>query len=539
MLFLDRAWPWQATAPWLLAMVLAPLAVLCWQWGYWWVLQRMGAAGPAARRAFHWSLAPLWLGALGLLLFYLNDTTHHLLCHVALPRILAMYTVVGVTLCLQVWVLDTAPALERWPPLRFASLFRKVDSSREPGKAPEPLTGAWRQVARFLRAHGAFVLLLLAGLGLRLRDILHEGGDVAHFYLFASTVFTDIHFLFYHMSRGVQWAHSFTHNQLATFILIMAPFWRAAFNLDWPQILAIKIPTYTADALSATVVYVLALQGFRRFSEGKPESAGKRLVAAIPGSAPLTASIVALVAAGAWYLHPWLLTATVENAQTQGVALLFFVLAVARWEKPWLCGIFLALAASTRLDFGIAGIVAFCWYLRWRGVRDAGLYALTSVGLLGLVAVPYAAADFAAFRWALGGQLLELGEPLHLAQEVFRALGAAVPAWLETLDNRYVGLANALFAMLVMFDPNHRRALAKAGLFYIITLPVIHVRYLIFGWAALLLFALPSPLRLLFLGPVLLLVSLPIPRLLLLGTFCAVFVALFFTRDGRANSEVD
>ena len=112
---------------------------------------------------------------------------------------------------------------------------------------------------------------------------------------------------------------------------------------------------------------------------------------------------------------------------------------------------------------------------------------------MGLIAVPYAAVDLTAFRWALGGHLLDRGEPLLLVQEIYEAFGASAPAWLNALDNRYVGLANALFAILVMFDPSHRRALAKAGLFYILTLPVIHVRYLLFGWAALFLFAAPPP----------------------------------------------
>ena len=252
-------------------------------------------------------------------------------------------------------------------------------------------------------------------------------------------------------------------------------------------------------------------------------------------SAPRLGLLVALVAAAVWYLHPWLLTATIDNAQSHAVALLFFVLAVARWEKPWLAGIFLALAASTRLEFGIAGIVAFFWYLRWRGVQDAGLYALTSLGLLGLIAVPYAAVDLTAFRWALGGHLLDRGEPLLLVQEIYEAFSASAPAWLNALDNRYVGLANAFFAILVMFDPSHRRALAKAGLFYILTLPVIHVRYLLFGWAALFLFAVPHHRRLLYLVPALLWVTAEIPRLWLLGTFLAVFVALFFTKEPHSE----
>ena len=183
--------------------------------------------------------------------------------------------------------------------------------------------------------------------------------------------------------------------------------------------------------------------------------------------------------------------------------------------------------------------MAFCWYLRWRSLQDAGLYTLTALGLLGLIAVPYAAVDFTAFRWALGGHLLDRGDPLLLVQEVYQAFGAAVPAWLDALDNRYVGLVNAFFAMVVMFDPNHRRALAKAGLFYILTLPVIHARYLLFGWAALFLFALPHHRRALYLVPFVFWVSIDIPRLWLLGTFLAVFVALFFINDERTESAAD
>ena len=547
MLFVDRAWPWQASLPWLLAIALAPVGVICWQWAYWWVLRRMGAQGPALGRAFNWSLAPLWLGAPGLALFYLNDFTHHLLWHVALAKILAAYVIVGITLALQVWVLDTAPALDRWPPLRLAmlfrqatpfrlaTLFRRTTPFRHSRESGNPLLESWSQVWQLLRVHAALVILLVAGLALRLRDLLLEGGDVEHFYFYASTVFTNIHFLYYHLTRDLPWPL----DQLATFNLIMAPLWRAAYHFDWPQILSIKIPTYTADVLSTIVIYALVLQAQRRFSGGvagdaDSESDGEYLL-----SAPRLGLLVALVAAAVWYLHPWLLTATIDNAQSHAVALLFFVLAVARWEKPWLAGIFLALAASTRLEFGIAGIVAFFWYLRWRGVQDAGLYALTSLGLLGLIAVPYAAVDLTAFRWALGGHLLDRGEPLLLVQEIYESFGASAPAWLNALDNRYVGLANALFAILVMFDPSHRRALAKAGLFYILTLPVIHVRYLLFGWAALFLFALPNHRRLLYLVPALLWVTAEIPRLWLLGTFLAVFVALFFTKERRPGARID
>ena len=499
--------------------------------------------GPALGRAFNWSLAPLWLGAPGLALFYLNDFTHHLLWHVALAKILAAYVIVGITLALQVWVLDTAPALDRWPPLRLAmlfrqatpfrlaTLFRRTTPFRHSRESGNPLLESWSQVWQLLRVHAALVILLAAGLALRLRDLLLEGGDVEHFYFYASTVFTKIHFLYYHLTRDLPWPL----DQLATFNLIMAPLWRAAYHFDWPQILSIKIPTYTADVLSTIVVYALVLQAHRYFSGGVAGGADSESDGEASLSAPRLGLLVALVAAAVWYLHPWLLTATIDNAQSHAVALLFFVLAVARWEKPWLAGIFLALAASTRLEFGIAGIVAFFWYLRWRGVQDAGLYALTSLGLLGLIAVPYAAVDFAAFRWALGGHLLDRGEPLLLVQEIYEAFGASAPAWLNALDNRYVGLANAFFAILVMFDPSHRRALAKAGLFYILTLPVIHVRYLLFGWAALFLFAVPHHRRLLYLVPGLLWVTADIPRLWLLGTFLAVFVALFFTKEPQTE----
>ncbi len=547
MLFVDRAWPWQASLPWLLAIALAPVGVICWQWAYWWVLRCMGAQGPALGRAFNWSLAPFWLGAPGLALFYLNDFTHHLLWHVALAKILAAYVIVGITLALQVWVLDTAPAVDRWPPLRLAmlfrqatpfrlaTLFRRTTPFRHSRESGNPLLESWSQVWQVLRVHAALVILLAAGLALRLRDLLLEGGDVEHFYFYASTVFTNIHFLYYHLTRDLPWPQ----DQLATFNLIMAPLWRAAYHFDWPQILSIKIPTYTADVLSTIVVYTLVLQAQRRFSGGVAGDADSESDGASLLSAPRLGLLVALVAASVWYLHPWLLTATIDNAQSHAVALLFFVLAVARWEKPWLAGIFLALAASTRLEFGIAGIVAFFWYLRWRGVQDAGLYALTSLGLLGLIAVPYAAVDLTAFRWALGGHLLDRGEPLLIVQEIYESFGASAPAWLNALDNRYVGLVNALFAILVMFDPSHRRALAKAGLFYILTLPVIHVRYLLFGWAALFLFALPHHRRLLYLVPALLWVTAEIPRLWLLGTFLAVFVALFFTKEPRMESEPD
>ena len=532
MLFVDRAWPWQASLPWLLAIALAPVGVICWQWAYWWVLRRMGAQGPALGRAFNWSLAPLWLGAPGLALFYLNDFTHHLLWHVALAKILAAYVIVGISLALQVWVLDTAPALDRWPPLRLAMLFRQATPFRHSRESGNPLLESWSQVWQLLRVHAALVILLVAGLALRLRDLLLEGGDVEHFYFYASTVFTNIHFLYYHLTRDLPWPL----DQLATFNLIMAPLWRAAYHFDWPQILSIKIPTYTADVLSTIVVYALVLQAQRHFSGGVAGDADSESDGEASLSAPRLGLLVALVAAAVWYLHPWLLTATIDNAQSHAVALLFFVLAVARWEKPWLAGIFLALAASTRLEFGIAGIVAFFWYLRWRGVQDAGLYALTSLGLLGLIAVPYAAVDLSAFRWALGGHLLDRGEPLLLVQEIYESFGASAPAWLNALDNRYVGLANALFAILVMFDPSHRRALAKAGLFYILTLPVIHVRYLLFGWAALFLFALPYHRRLLYLVPALLWVTAEIPRLWLLGTFLVrVRGAVFHQRASHGD----
>ena len=544
MLFLDRAWPWQASLPWLLAIAIAPVGVICWQWAYWWVLRRMGAQGPASVLAFRWSLAPLWLGAPGLALLYLSEFAHHLLWHVALAKILAAYVIVGISLALQVWALDTAPALDRWPPLRLAmlfrwttpfrlaTLFRRTTPFRHSRESGNPLLESWSQVWQLLRVHAALVVLLVAGLALRLRDLLLEGGDVEHFYFYASTVFTNIHFHYYHLTRDLPWPL----DQLATFNLIMAPLWRAAYQFDWPQILSIKIPTYTADVLSTIVIYALVLQAQRHFSGGDAGDADSESDGESFLSAPRLGMLVALVAASVWYLHPWLLTATIYNAQSHAVALLFFVLAVARWEKPWLAGIFLALAASTRLEFGIAGIVAFFWYLRWRGVQDAGLYALTSLGLLGLIAVPYALADFTALRWALGGHLLDRGEPLLLVQEIYESFGASAPAWLNALDNRYVGLVNALFAILVMFDPSHRRALAKAGLFYILTLPVIHVRYLLFGWAALFLFALPHHRRLLYLVPALLWVTAEIPRLWLLGTFLAVFVALFFTKESESAS---
>ncbi len=536
LLFVGRAWPWQAPLSWFLAMALAPLAVIGWQMAYRWLLRRMGAADAAISTVCNWSQAPLWLGGPGLVLFYAHDHVHHLLWHVALARILAVYASAGAPLALQVWALDTAPALHRWPPLRLWAFLRPAPGGRSASGAlgEAPVAALWHGLWRGLRVHAAFLGLLAAGLAVRLRDLLLEGGDVAHFYFYASTILTDKHFLYYHITRDLPWPQ----DQLATFHLIMAPIWRGYYEFDWPQVLAIKIPTYTADVLSAVVVYVLALHALRRWADGAfgggPETGGSPATGGGPmAAARRAAPLLALVAAALWYFNPWLLTATIPNAQSHAVALLFFVLAVARWDKPWLAGIFLALAATTRLEFGIAGIVAFWWFLRWRGMREAGLYALTSLGLLGFIAGPYALADFEAMRWALGGHLLERGEPLLIVQEAYRALGAATPGWLNALDNRYVGLANAAFAILVMFDPHHRRALAKAGLFYILTLPVIHARYLLFGWAALFLFALPHPHRLLALVPFVLWVSLDVPVLWFLGTFLAAFVVLFLTKNSQ------
>ena len=128
---------------------------------------------------------------------------------------------------------------------------------------------------------------------------------------------------------------------------------------------------------------MLVLQAQRHFLGGvagdaDSESDGEALL-----SAPRLGLLVALVAAAVWDLHPWLLTATIDNAQSHAVALLFFVLAVARWEKPWLAGIFLALAASTRLEFGIAGIVAFFLVpalARLSGRRTLRTHVARSVG---------------------------------------------------------------------------------------------------------------------------------------------------------------
>ena len=293
--------------------------------------------------------------------------------------------------------------------------------------------------------------LLLAGL---LRVVLqfdsYHPGDMDRLVAIADELLGSTPLAYYHNHFADRWVY----NHLAFFPLLMAPL-VDLFNLvlhintAW----AAKLLIGAAELGVGVVLYQAAGRDRRAWG---------------------------VAAAAGWLLAPW----AIGGDHPVPAAVLFTLLALCNTRRGWLCGLLLAFGIGTRnevLFFALPLAVHFAAERRW---RDLVAYsAVTAVGM-SLMILPFLIYDPIAFDYGVRGQLQ------RDAGDLISTFSAALLPWLNSgqaifLQNNPTLLAvgvNLVLSLLAFRDRNLTRVVLVVALGYLITLPLVHERYMLFSY---------------------------------------------------------
>jgi hypothetical protein len=295
-------------------------------------------------------------------------------------------------------------------------------------------------------------MLLIAGVALALRLKRIDESltlDIKHFIEFAETLFTGRHFDYY---AGVS-GHEFTYAHLPVFPHLLAPVLRLFRALGLDDLHAIKAIAYAADLGAAYCLYLLGRrQGLAR----------------LPALALLTL----------WLFHPRVVEASVGQAHVVSLAVLFMFLALLRKDVPWQAGLFWALAVATRTEFIFLALAAAVHYGVHRRAQFRG-FLFGAVAVFAVFVLPYLIRDFEALRWGVYGHLSGRGDGLPLFRAIFDLLGRPFPDALVGPNDWYLRIAAPVVIALTAFDRKLQRVLLAISLVFVLSLMVVHARYLV------------------------------------------------------------
>lgn len=283
--------------------------------------------------------------------------------------------------------------------------------------------------------------------------------DIEHFIEFAEMLFTGRHFDYYALVNG----HEFTYAHLPLFPYLLAPVLAVFRAGGLEDLYAIKAIAYAADFGAAFCLYLLV----RRHGLARP---------------------AALAVMTMWLFSPRVIEASVGQAHVVSLAVLFMFLALLREKSGWQAGLFWALAIATRTEFIFLAASAALFYGRHR--RDQFPALLLGGGaVFALIVLPYVIRDFEALRWAVYGHLGGRGDGLPLFRAFFGVLGQPFPEFLTGPNDWFIRLAVPAAVLLTLFDRDYHRALLKVAVVFVLSLMVVHSRYLLMPFALAAVFA--------------------------------------------------
>ena len=296
----------------------------------------------------------------------------------------------------------------------------------------------------------AMLLIAAIALILRLKRIDESLTlDIKHFVEFAETLFTGRHIDYY---AGVS-GHEFTYAHLPVFPHLLAPVLRLFRSLGLDDLHAIKAVAYAADLGATSCLYLLARrQGLAR----------------VPALALMTL----------WLFHPRVVEASVGQAHVVSLAVLFMFLALLRKDVPWQAGLFWALAVGTRTEFIFLALAATVHYGVHRRAQVRP-FLLGASAVFAVFVLPYVIRDFGALRWGVYGHLGGRGDGLPLFRAVFDLFGRPFPDALTGPNDWYLRIAAPVAVALTAFDRNFQRVLMAVSLVFVLSLMVVHARYLV------------------------------------------------------------
>jgi hypothetical protein len=283
--------------------------------------------------------------------------------------------------------------------------------------------------------------------------------DIKHFIEIAEMLFTSRNFDYYAAVNG----HEFTYAHLPLFPYLLAPVLGVFRAVGLEDLHAIKVIAYAADFGAALCLYFLV----RRHGLARP---------------------AALAVMTMWLFSPRVIEASVGQAHVVSLAVMFMFLALL-WEKTgWQAGLFWALAIVTRTEFIFLAGAAALFYARHR--RDQlPAFLLGGAAVFGVIVLPFIIRDFDALRWAVYGHLGERGDGLPLFRAVFRVLGQPFPEFLTGPNDWFIRLAVPVAVVVTLFERDYHRALLKVAAVFVLSLMVVHSRYLLMPFALAAVFA--------------------------------------------------
>lgn len=295
-------------------------------------------------------------------------------------------------------------------------------------------------------------IVLIAGLALLVRFKRIDESltlDVKHFIAFAEMLFTRGHFDYYAAVNG----NEFTYAHLPLFPHILAPVLRLfrALGLEDPH--AVKVVAYAADVGASVCLYLLV----RRHG-----------IARLPALAVMTM----------WLFHPRVMDASVGQAHVVSLAVLFMFLALLREKHPWQAGAFWALAVATRTEFVFLAAAATLHYGFHRR-SQLPTFLLGAGAVFAVFVLPYVIRDFEALRWGVYGHLRGRGDGLPLLRAVYDLFGWSFPEALRGPNDWVIRLAPPLAILLTVRDRNYHRVLFFVSLVFVLSLMIVHARYLV------------------------------------------------------------
>lgn len=312
------------------------------------------------------------------------------------------------------------------------------------------LAGRGRLVGK-LRPHWLLLMVMVAGFAVRLTVIWDaHPGDMSDTLSVAYSILSWPPFGYYHSYRPQPSVYA----HLPLYPALIAPFYWVFENI-------LKLPTmWVAKLISAVADLAVAVLIYRQAG-----GSWKWLWGAVLSAA---------------YLLSPLVISSDDHAVATSAA--FTIAACATLERPWLCGLMIALASATRNEAAFLVLPLAIHFLFKRELREGvvflGVYLTVLVGFgLPFVLTDPEAIDYAMRRQSLRqaapevSSLLAILQP-HLSQGLYTLLQK------NPLLLTLAGTLSA--ALLALRDRRVMRVALVVGTIYIMALPVLHPRYLLF-----------------------------------------------------------
>ena len=302
---------------------------------------------------------------------------------------------------------------------------------------------------RILVAVGLFGLSLIA-LSIRLSQ--RDGSlteDLRHFYEFTEMMFSPDHFNYY--AAVAQREFTYAHLPLVPYLL--APLMWASRQAGQPDLHSVKALIYAADLAAGVVLYFIA----RRNGLWRAAS---------------------LAVVSMWLFSPWVIQAGSQQGHVTSVATLFAFLAILTGRAGWRAGLFWALAVATRTEFVFPAAAASVYYAFHRR-RELRSFLMSAGGVFVVVVLPYAIRDLGALWWAVFGHLQGRGNGLQSLRSLFHVFGQPFP---EILTGSFDWALRALAPLAILLGVSDRdltRSLLRVSMVFLLTLTIVHSRYLV------------------------------------------------------------